>query len=66
MFIQNQLGDAELNDDNPSFFKAFDADYLTINALPFTADDKGPLSTFEEMSDYLKWIRSLAEKTACS
>ena len=62
MFIQEQLGHGSLNDDNLAFFKAIGVDYLTINPLHFAADDKGELSTFDEMAGFLKSARDLAEK----
>ena len=62
MLIQDQLGHGSLNDDNLAFFKAIGVDYLTINPLPFAADDKGELSTYDEMAAFLKSARDLAER----
>ena len=42
MFIQDQLPDSQLTDDNLSFFKAIGVDYLTINPPPFAATVSGP------------------------
>ena len=62
MFIQDQLGHGSLNDENLAFFKAIGVDYLTINPLHFAADDKGELSTYDEMAGFLKSARDLAER----
>ena len=62
MFIQDQLSHTLLNDDNLAYFKAIGVDYLTINPLPFAADNKGALATRDEMTEYLKSASNLAKK----
>ena len=66
MFIQDQLPDSQLTDDNLSFFKAIGVVYLTINAPPFAATVSGKASEpllkgRSEMTRYLQEKQAQAE-----
>ena len=61
MLIQDQLNHAHVNDENLAFYKAIGVDYLTVNPPPFAAGNHGPMSTRDEMAEYLGGVRRLAE-----
>ena len=61
MLIQDQLNHAHVNDENLAFYKAIGVDYLTVNPPPFAAGHHGPMSTRDEMAEYLGGVRRLAE-----
>ncbi|MEE2659237.1 MAG: mannonate dehydratase [Candidatus Latescibacterota bacterium] len=64
MYIQDQLGHAQVTDENLAFFAAIGVDCLTINPPPFAPmhqDDSSRLETLDEMVGYLTEVKKQAE-----